>query len=209
MPLPDFELLEGTVSNRFSEIGIKRFSEACKFIENLPYGRISYRDNLDLVLVEKRGTCSSKHGILARLCEENGHKEIELIAGIFLMSPETHVELTDFFKDKTYNNLPEMHCYFRLSTHDRYDFTSKNNHLALIEPKLVREQRIEPHQSKAIDVKDALNKKAPRHQYRQRLTHRRRHRNQRVPQRMPRHRLPKRQPLRHRRPHIITRQLIQ
>ena len=147
MPLPDFELLEGTVSKRFNEIGIKRFSEACKFIENLPYGRISYRDNLDLVLVEKRGTCSSKHGILARLCEENDHEETELIAGIFLMSPETHVELSDFFKDKPYNNLPEMHCYFRLSSHDRYDFTSKNNRLALIEPKLVREQRIEPHQT--------------------------------------------------------------
>lgn len=147
MALPDFELQEGIVSQQFRERGITHFSKACEFIQNLPYGRISDRDKLDLVLTENRGTCSSKHGILARLCEENCHEEIELIAGIFLMSPETHLELTDYFKDKPYSNLPEMHCFFRLSTHDRYDFTSKNNRLALIEPKLVREQRIEPHQT--------------------------------------------------------------
>ncbi len=147
MALPDFQLEEGQFSQQFRERGITMFSAACAFIENLPYGRISDRDKLELVLTENRGTCSSKHGILARLCEENNLEEIELIAGIFLMSPETHVELTDFFKDKPYNNLPEMHCFFRLSTHDRYDFTSKNNRLALIEPKLIREQRIEPHQT--------------------------------------------------------------
>ncbi len=147
MALPDFQLEEGQFSQQFRERGITMFSAACDFIENLPYGRISDRDKLELVLTENRGTCSSKHGILARLCEENNLEEIELIAGIFLMSPETHVELTDFFKDKPYNNLPEMHCFFRLSTHDRYDFTSKNNRLALIEPKLIREQRIEPHQT--------------------------------------------------------------
>lgn len=147
MALPDFELQEGIVSRQFRERGITHFSKACEFIQHLPYGRISDRDNLALVLIENRGTCSSKHGLLARLCEENGHEEIELIAGIFLMSPETHVELTEFFKDKPYSNLPEMHCFFRLSRHDRYDFTSKNDRLALIEPKLVREQRIEPHQT--------------------------------------------------------------
>ncbi|MEN9999278.1 MAG: hypothetical protein RI922_2268 [Bacteroidota bacterium] len=147
MALPDFQLEKGQFSQQFRERGITMFSAACAFIQNLHYGRISDRDKLDLVMTENRGTCSSKHGILARLCEENNHEEIELIAGIFLMSPETHVELTDFFKDKPYNNLPEMHCFFRLSTHDRYDFTSKYNRLALIEPKLVREQRIEPHQT--------------------------------------------------------------
>ena len=147
MALLDFELLAGNVSESFRNLGINTFSQACKFIQNLPYARISDRDNLDLVLRENRGTCSSKHGILSRLCEENGHEEIELIAGIFLMSSETHVELTEFFKDKPYSNIPEMHCFFRLSTHDRYDFTSKNNRLALIEAKLVREQRIEPHQT--------------------------------------------------------------
>jgi hypothetical protein len=147
MALPDFELLTGKVSESFRAHGISTFSEACEFVKNLPYSRISDRDDLDLVLVENRGTCSSKHGVLARLCEENGHGEIELIAGIFLMSPETHAELTEFFKDKPYINLPEMHCFFRLSTNDRYDFTTKNDRLALIEPKLVREQRIEPHQT--------------------------------------------------------------
>jgi len=100
MALPDFVLQEGIISQKFRERGITQFSKACEFIQHLPYGRISDRDNLDLVLTENRGTCSSKHGILERLCEENGHEEVEQMAGICLMIPETHVDVTEFSKNK-------------------------------------------------------------------------------------------------------------
>ena len=145
MSLPNFALNQLPISQLFKEQGVTDFKNACKFIQALPFGRISNRNNLELVLSERKGTSSSKHGLLALLAEENEHFEIELIAGIFLMSQETHSNLIDFFKDKPYISLPEMHCYFRFEK-QRYDFTEEATKMPLIEKKIVREQRIEPHQ---------------------------------------------------------------
>ena len=160
MQLPDFSLEKGIVSELFNEKGVFTFKEACSYIQNLPYGRISDRTNNSLVLIEKKGTCSSKHGLLASLVEENEHPEIELIAAIFMMSPATHPQLMTYFQDKPFTYIPEMHCFFRYNG-KRFDFTSFINRMEFIEPKLVREQRCEPHQVgewKEMIHKEYLNK---------------------------------------------------
>jgi hypothetical protein len=146
MSLPDFELTQSEFSDLLKEKGIQSFTEACDYIRSLPYGRTSDRNDLSLLILEEKGTCSSKHGFLGRLIEENGFNDIQLIAGIFLMSPETHPVLTNFFKDKPYTSLPEMHCYLRYQG-QRFDFTSLTTRIETIEPKIIREQRIEPHQT--------------------------------------------------------------
>ncbi len=95
----DFELkAEQIYSKVIQSKGIYTFKEACEYIQNLPYGRISDRSKFELVIEEGKGTCSSKHGLLAGIAEENNHKEVELMVGIFQMSPETHPVLTSFFK---------------------------------------------------------------------------------------------------------------
>lgn len=142
----DFKLSsDQTYSTRFREAGIHFFKEACDFVANLPYGRNANREDFGLVLSEGKGTCSSKHALLATLALENEHPEIELIAGIFLMSEETHSKLNGFFADKSYSNIPECHCYLRFNG-ERFDFTDTSNGLERIAPKLVREQRIDPNQ---------------------------------------------------------------
>lgn len=142
----DFELTSNDpYSVAFREAGISSFKDACDFVAQLPYGRNTNREDFNLVLSEKKGTCSSKHALLASLALENGHPEVELIAGIFLMSGETHLKLIDFFKDKAYQNIPECHCYLRLKG-ERFDFTDLSGGLERITPKLVREQRIDPNQ---------------------------------------------------------------
>jgi hypothetical protein len=113
-------------------------------VQALPYGRNSSRDP-KLVLTEGKGACSGKHALLASLAEEHGETEIELIAGIFLMSGETHGALVDFFSGKPYDVIPECHCYLRYRG-ERFDYTSPGNGMERIAPKIVREQRIEPHQ---------------------------------------------------------------
>jgi len=143
--IPDFILNNGKYSELLKELGIINFSQACDFIQKLPYGRNTNRDDFGLILSERKGTCSTKHALLSILAEENNHPEIELIAGIFLMNGETHSSLKDFFSDKPYLSLPEMHCYLRYNG-VRYDFTSFPNKMPLIDQKIVREQRIEPHQ---------------------------------------------------------------
>lgn len=143
---PDFRLEQGPYSQLLREQSITTFHEACSWIQQLPYGRISNKEDLNLVLSEKRGTCSSKHGLLALIAEENGHPEIQLMAGVFMMSPETHPELEGFFLGKPYAVLPEMHCYLRYNG-ERFDLTTPQDRMDRIASKFTREQRIEPHQS--------------------------------------------------------------
>ena len=142
----DFQLTSNEqYSIAFHEAGIHSFKEACDFVARLPYGRNANREDFGLVLSEGKGTCSSKHALLAALALENAHPEIELIAGIFLMSGETHSKLSHFFTGKSYPNIPECHCYLRFEG-ERFDYTDTSNGLERIAPKIVREQRIDPNQ---------------------------------------------------------------
>ncbi|WP_343636848.1 hypothetical protein [Fluviicola sp.] len=142
----DFQLTSGEpYSARFREAGIDSFVQACEFVAQLPYGRNANREDFGLVLSEGKGTCSSKHALLASLALENGHPEVELIAGIFLMNEETHAKLNVFFTGKSYSNIPECHCYLRFQG-ERFDYTDTSNGLERIAPKIVREQRIDPNQ---------------------------------------------------------------
>lgn len=142
-------------SSAFRELGINDFLSACEYLKNLPYGRNANRHDFLLTLSEGKGTCSSKHAILAYLADENEQKDIELIVGIFLMSAETHPKLTAFFSDKPYNSLPEAHCYLRYQG-ERYDYTDSSNALERIALKIVREQRAEPQQ--LVDWKPMIHK---------------------------------------------------
>ena len=136
---------DGHLSRLFREKEITVFHEACAFVQALPYGRTSDRYDFSLVLTEGKGACSGKHALLASLAEENGQTSVELIAGIFLMNAETHPVLAGFFSGKPYSVIPECHCYLRYKG-ERFDYTSPGNAMERIAPKIVREQRIEPHQ---------------------------------------------------------------
>lgn len=145
----------GLYSDLLKDAGIGDFHSACEYVQRLPYRRISDKTDFSLVLTEKQGTCSSKHAVLAYVALEQHHPEVEIIAGIFLMGPETHKVLHDFFKGKPYSALPECHCYLRFNG-ERYDFTSVNSSMERIAPKIVREQRMDPHQ--AIEWKENIHK---------------------------------------------------
>lgn len=156
MNLPDFQLTaEGVYSELFREKGIRKFHDACDYVAALPYGRNAIRSDFSLVLKEEQGSCSSKHALLTALAEENAQSSIELISGIFLMSPETHPVLADLFDGRPYASIPECHCYIRFKG-ERFDFTDQSGTLERIIPRLVREQRIEPHQ--VVDWKVVIHK---------------------------------------------------
>jgi len=144
--MKNFQLIaDQPITRLFLERGITDFRKACAYVQSLPYGRNTTRGNFLQVLTEGKGACSGKHALLAQLAEEHGENEIELIAGIFLMSDETHPVLQSFFEDKPYAVIPECHCYLRFNG-ERYDYTAPGNGMERIAPKIVREQRIEPHQ---------------------------------------------------------------
>jgi hypothetical protein len=142
----DFQITSDELYSRlFKERGVFSFQEACRWVQELPYGRTKSRDDFSDLFHEIKGTCSTKHGLLAGLAEENKQAEVELMMGIFLMNEDTHSVLKDFFEDKPYTAIPEAHCFLRIKG-ERFDFTSLQSRMDLIVPKLIREQRIDPHQ---------------------------------------------------------------
>ncbi|MFN5415458.1 MAG: hypothetical protein ACK5B9_00255 [Flavobacteriia bacterium] len=154
--LPDFELIEkGDYSSFLEENNIKRFHHLIQFLQALPYGRTSKRDDFTLQFLENCGTCSSKHGLLMQLCELHEVKEIELMVGIFLMNEDYHPKLKPILEKYQLKSIPEAHCYLR---HDgqRYDFTSPKSDVKQFEPFLVREQRCDSQQ--VFDWKPMIHK---------------------------------------------------
>ena len=55
------------ISSVFMDRGIDNFRAAGRYLHHLPYGRNTDRADFRLVLTEGRGTCSTKHALLAEL----------------------------------------------------------------------------------------------------------------------------------------------
>ena len=73
----------GVLSTAVLAAGFSSFESFAKYVRSLPYGRIEPSNDGLAVLREKRGTCSSKHQLLALLAHECGHTEISLTIGIY------------------------------------------------------------------------------------------------------------------------------
>jgi hypothetical protein len=142
----NFEItLPGLWSKPLQELQITDFAALCNYVHALPYGRNADRINFYQVLSESRGSCSSKHGLLATIAEAHEQTEIHLMVGIFLMSAKTHPVLTEMLASYGLTSIPEAHAYFRCDG-QRYDFTFPGRDISAIEAFIVREQRCEPNQ---------------------------------------------------------------
>lgn len=154
--IADFEItLPGPWTPFLADLKISRFSELCAYVHALPYGRNTNRNDFYQVFSESRGSCSSKHGLLATVAEAHQQSEIHLMVGLFLMSGRTHPVLTDLLAAHHLNAIPEAHAYFRCDG-NRYDFTFPGKDISSLESFIVREQRCEPNQ--LIDWKPMIHK---------------------------------------------------
>jgi hypothetical protein len=118
----DANILEtGLVSRAFLDINVKTFLSACEYVKGLPYGRTTATDDFLSVLQERKGTCSSKHALLALLARECNLPYM-LTVGIYRMNedntPGVGAVLDQF--DMLY--VPEAHCYLTYNG-VRYDYT--------------------------------------------------------------------------------------
>ena len=109
------------ISHRFLGMGIPYFREAVKYVHFLPYGRTFNRSNLLLVLDEKKGTCSSKHGLLALLAKECSIS-LDLMLGIYSMDGDNTNGVGAILSRYGLKSIPEAHCYLRYKT-QRIDIT--------------------------------------------------------------------------------------
>ncbi|WP_419661116.1 hypothetical protein Dvar_15370 [Desulfosarcina variabilis str. Montpellier] len=117
-------LSSGAVGKQFLELGITTFSDACRFVHELPYGYNSNRDDLMILFKEKMGTCTTKHAVIATLALEL-NLPIEKNIGIYAMT-EQIVNGTDRILEQ-YNlpYVPMVHCFLAHGNH-RVDLTEGN-----------------------------------------------------------------------------------
>ena len=123
---PDKSLSKaGVISAKFLNLGIKSFIQACRYVQELPYGYNSNRDDLMILFKENRGTCTTKHAVIATLAIEL-KLSIEKSIGIYAMTEEI-VTGTDKILEK-YNlpYVPMIHCFLVYGTY-RVDLSEDNN----------------------------------------------------------------------------------
>jgi hypothetical protein len=114
----------GPVSRTFLSMGIDDFHHACRYVHELPYGYNSDRDDLMILFQEKKGSCTTKHAVIATLAAEleiDVHKHI----GVYAMT-DALVTGTEKILDRyTLPYLPMVHC-FLVFEGQRVDLTEGN-----------------------------------------------------------------------------------
>ena len=113
--LPDFALREASdLGRRFSSRGAPTYRAAARLVRDLPYGRNSDRSGYGLVLEEGRGTCSTKHALLAALAAQNappGLPPVELRLGVYEMTGANTPGVGAVLRRHGLPCVPEAHCY--------------------------------------------------------------------------------------------------
>lgn len=158
---PDFTLVShALLSLHCRENGLHSFSEAARFIRNLPYGRNADKTDLLSLFRDECGTCSTKHALLKQLAEENGFPGIRLILGLFRMHARNTPEVAETLRKYQLPYMPEAHCYLRYGD-EVLDYTKTDAGPSVFLPDLILEREITPEQITTFKIefhKDQLEK---------------------------------------------------
>ena len=142
--LPNVTLhAERLLGRSFAALGLGDYREAARHVRNLPYGRNSDRSEWRLVLEEGRGTCSTKHALLAELARETS-LPVALVLGIYEMDGVNTPGVGTVLREHGLRCVPEAHCYL---AHEgaRVDLTRERGGAEQIEG-FLHEEEIAPHQ---------------------------------------------------------------
>lgn len=139
----DFRLSEtGALSQLVRRIGFERFGALADYVQRLPYERID-GNSPSAVLEQQRGTCSSKHALLATIALEAHQVDVELMLGIFEMNDRNTPGVGAVLGRRGLTFVPEAHCYLRVHGR-RFDFTGLPSGSASPFDSLLTEERIDP-----------------------------------------------------------------
>ena len=109
--LPNFPLDAGRPLGReFAALGLCGYRDAARHVHSLPYGRNSDRSDWRLILKEGRGTCSTKHALLADLAREN-LRHVVLVLGVYEMDERNTPGIGTVLERHGIPCVPEAHCY--------------------------------------------------------------------------------------------------
>jgi len=122
---PDRTISEaGSVSKAFLDLGIRSFQNACRYVNELPYGYNSDRDDLMILFKEKMGTCTTKHAVIATLAAELG-LPITRGVGIYPMTEAIVTGADKILSEYGLPYVPMIHCFLEYGDY-RVDLTEGN-----------------------------------------------------------------------------------
>lgn len=115
----------GVISKKFLSLGISSFIDACRYVHSLPYGYNSDRDDLMILFKENKGTCTTKHAVIATLAAELS-LPIEKNVGIYAMTEEIVTGTNEILKKYAVPYVPMIHCFLVYGEY-RVDLSEGNN----------------------------------------------------------------------------------
>ena len=92
----------------------KTFEETCNYVKNLPYKRNSDKENINVIIEENGGTCSTKHAYLKRISEGFSMENVQLMLGIFMMNAKNTPKIKSVLEKYNLLEMPEAHNYLRI-----------------------------------------------------------------------------------------------
>jgi len=108
---PDKPLSDsGVISKKFISLEIHTFIEACRYVHTLPYGYNSDPDDLMILFKENKGTCTTKHAVIATLAAEL-NLPIRKYIGIYAMTEEIVTGTKKILKKYGLSYVPMIHCF--------------------------------------------------------------------------------------------------
>ncbi|MFO0216127.1 MAG: hypothetical protein ACK511_08925 [Burkholderiales bacterium] len=133
----------GVLCDEVLALGLSSFDQLAVYVRSLPYGRTSNTAEPSAVLLEKRGTCSSKHHLLAAVAHECGHFEVQLTVGIYEMSEQNTPGVGAVLRSVSLASIPEAHCYLTVGG-ERFDFTGLSSGMSSPFDALLTEDIVSP-----------------------------------------------------------------
>lgn len=114
----------GIISKQFLQRGLQTFHEACRWTKDLPYGPNSSTNDSLILFEEGHGTCTTKHGAIARLAQEHNlpiHKHL----GFYRLNDEIVTGVNALLEPYGLDFIPQIHC-FLVYENCRVDLTEGN-----------------------------------------------------------------------------------
>jgi hypothetical protein len=143
--LPDAPLTAaGPLGAAFVTRGLSDLRAAGRYLQTLPYGRTRDRSDFAAVLREGKGTCSTKHALLAAVAAEEGIPLV-LTLGIYAMHERNTPGVGSVLARHRLASVPEAHCCVTYQSR-RIDVTRSGAEPAEPIVELLHEESIVPAQ---------------------------------------------------------------
>lgn len=143
-PTPVFSLLAKTaLCAEVRAHGFFHFDRLAEHVRALPFGRPRWANDPLAVLHEGRGTCSSKHRLLAEVAHACGHDEVGLGIGLYEMNAHNSPGVGPVLQAAGLDSIIDTRCHLTVGAH-RFDFSGLGAGEASPFDALLAEHRVQP-----------------------------------------------------------------